>query len=290
MEPHMNASIDAIAFKAATRELWDKHAKGWSDHSAQIRDWLRESTDAMLAMAEVRPGAYVLDVAAGAGDQTLDIAQRVGAAGGVLATDLSPAILEFAKERARGAGYANVETVAADGEILNVGDGVFDAAVCRLGLMFFPDPGKGLREMFRALKPGGRACTMVFSTPEQNPCVSILVSTAFKHAGLPPRDPYQPGGLLSLGKPGLIDDLFQQAGFSRVATTRLAAPFGLPSVKDYLGFVRNSASPILQILDRLDTPAKEAAWVEIESKLSAFNAADEWIGPNELLLTVGQRI
>jgi SAM-dependent methyltransferase len=290
MEQHMNAPFDPNTFKAATRLLWDKHAKGWSDHSAQIRDWLRESTDAMLAMAEVRPGARVLDVAAGAGDQTLDIAQRVGAVGSVLATDLSPAILEFAKERARRAGYSNVETAAADGENLNVGDGAFDAAVCRLGLMFFPDPGKGLRGMFRALKPGRRACTVVFSTPDRNPCVSILLSTAFKHAGLPPRDPYQPGGLLSLGKPGLIDHLFQQAGFSRVATTKLAAPFRLPSVKDYLEFVRNSASPILQILDRLNTPAKEAAWAEIESKLSALNAADEWIGPNELLLTVGQRI
>jgi len=291
MERHiMNAPFDPNAFKAATRELWDKHAKGWSDHSAKIRDWLRESTDAMLAMAEVGPGAHVLDVAAGAGDQTLDIAQRVGAAGAVLATDLSPAILEFAKEKARRAGYANVDTAATDGEDLNVGDGIFDAAVCRLGLMFFPDPGKGLREMFRALKPGGRACTMVFSTPDKNPCVSILVSTAFKHAGLPPRDPYQPGGLLSLGKPGLIDELFQQAGFSRVATTKLAAPFRLPSVEAYLDFVRNSASPILQILGRLDAPAKETAWAEIKTKLSAFNTADGWEGPNELLLTIGRRI
>jgi len=286
----MNAPFDPTAFKAATRELWDKHAKGWNAHSAQIRDWLRESTDAMLAMAEVGPGARVLDVAAGAGDQTLDIAQRVGATGTVLATDLSPAILEFAKDRACHAGYGNVDTAAADGENLNVREGVFDAAVCRLGLMFFPDPGKGLREMYRALKPGGRACTMVFSTPDKNPCVSILVSTAFKHAGLPPRDPYQPGGLLSLGKPGLIDELFQQAGFSRVATTKLAAPFRLPSLKDYLDFIRNSASPILQILGRLDSTAQEGAWAEIESKLSAFNTTNGWEGPNELLLTMGRRI
>ena len=206
-----------------------------------------------------------------------------------MATDLSPAILAFAKERARHAGYGNVETAAADGENLNVGEGAFDAAVCRLGLMFFPDPGKGLREMYRALKPGGRACTMVFSTPDKNPCVSILVSTAFKHAGLPPRDPYQPGGLLSLGKPGLVDELFQQAGFSRVATTKLTAPFRLPWVTDYLDFIRNSASPILQILGRLDPQAKEAAWTEIKSKLSAFNTADGWEGPNELLLTMGSR-
>lgn len=283
------APFDAEKFKAATREQWDKHAKGWNDHSAKVGNWLRESTDAMLAMAEVGPGSRALDVAAGAGDQTLDIAKRVGPTGSVLATDLSPAILEIAKDKAQRAGYTNVETKAADGEHLNVPEAGFDATICRLGLMFFPDPGKGLREMFRALKPGGRACTMVFSTPDKNPCVSILVSTALKHAGLPPRDPYQPGGLLSLGKPGLIDELFQQTGFSRVATTKVMAPFRLPSVKDYLDFIRTSASPILQMLGRLDDAARSAAWAEIESKLSAFDTPGGWEGPNELLLTVGRR-
>jgi hypothetical protein len=155
--------------------------------------------------------------------------------------------------------------------------------------MFFPDPGKGLREIFRALKPGGRACTMVSSSPDKNTCIAILISTALKHAGLPPRDPYQPGGLLSLGKPGLIDDLFREAGFSRVATTKVLAAFRLPSVKDYLDFIRTSASPILQMLGRLDDAARDAAWAEIEDKLSAFNTPSGWEGPNELLLTVGRR-
>jgi len=276
-------------FKAATRTLWNRHAQGWNDSSARIRDWLQESTDAMLEMANVQPGARVLDVAAGAGDQTLDIAKRVGADGFVLATDLSPAVLAFAKENAKRSGFYNVDTLVADGEALAVPEASFDAAICRLGLMFFPDPGKGLQAMVRALKPGGMAATMVFSTPDKNPCVAILVSTALKHAGLPPRDPYQPGGLLSLGRPGLIEDLFRQAGFSRVATTRVSAPFRLPSVGDYLDFVRTSASPIVQILDRLDTSAREAAWAEIKQKLSAFNTPAGWAGPNELLLTAGQR-
>ena len=286
----MNAPVfDAEKFKAATREQWDKHAKGWNDKSADIRQWLRDPTDAMLEMAAIKPGARVLDVAAGAGDQTLDIAKRVGPSGYVLATDLSPAILEFTKANSLRAGYGNVETLAVDGENLKVAEAAFDAAICRLGLMFFPDPGKGLREIFRALKPGGTACTMVFSTPDKNPCVAILVSTALKHAGLPPRDPYQPGGLLSLGKPGLIDDLFREAVFSRVATTKVLAQFRLPSAKDYLDFIRTSASPILQMLGRLDDAARAAAWAEIDDKLSAFNTPSGWEGPNELLLTVGRR-
>ena len=282
------ALVDPEKFKAATREQWDRHAKGWNDKSPRIRGWLRESTDAMIEMAGIGPGMRVLDVAAGAGDQTLDLAKRVGPTGRVLAIDLSPVILEFARENARRLGYSNVETQAVDGEDLIIAAD-FDATICRLGLMLFLNPEQGLRAMFQALKPGGRACTMVFSTPDKNPCVSILLATALKHAGLPPRDPYQSGGLLSLGKPGHVDELFQRAGFSQVATTKLVAPFRLPSVKDYLDFIQKSASPIVQILGRLDEAARNAAWTEIETKLSAFNTSTGWEGPNELLLTVGRR-
>jgi len=282
-------AFDAAAFKATTRAQWDGCANGWSEKSPLLRAWLRSATEAMIEMAAIRPGMRVLDVAAGAGDQTIDIARRVGPQGSVLATDLSPAILALAAENARRAGLANVATETVDGEDLQVADAGFDAAVCRLGLMLFPDPGTGLREMHRALKPGGRACSLVFSTPEMNPCVAILVSTAMKHAGLPPADPYRPGGLLSLGKPGLIDTLYRQAGFSGVATTRITAPFRLPAVEAYLDFIRTSASPIVGMLSRLDAAARDAAWAEIAEKLAAFNGPAGWEGPNELLLTVGQR-
>ena len=65
----------------------------------------------------------------------------------------------------------------------------------RLGLMLFQNPLQGLKEMRRALKPGGGICVMVFSSPDVNPCITTLMSTALKHAGLPPRDPFAPGGL-----------------------------------------------------------------------------------------------
>jgi SAM-dependent methyltransferase len=243
----------------------------------------------MLDLADVKPGSRVLDVAAGAGDQTLDIAQRVGPTGYVLASDLSPEILGFARENARRAGFDNVDVKVADGENLDVEPASFDAAVSRLGVMFFPDPITGLRGIFDALKPGGRACVMVFSSPETNPCITILVSTALKHAGLPPRDPYQPGGLLSLGKPGLTEALFKKAGFSQVESRKVSAPFKLASVKDYLDFIATSAGPILQILNDLDAAAEAAAWAEIEDRLSAFNTKDGWAGPNELLLAAGRR-
>ncbi len=290
----MNSSIDSRsggghAFKASMRAQWDTAAEGWNAHAADIRHWLHKPTDAMCRMAGVQAGSRVLDVASGSGDQTLTVAQQVGVRGHVLATDLSPAILALAHENAIRAGFTQVETQVADGEDLGVPEATFDAAVCRLGLMFFPDPLRGLREIHRALRPGGGVCTMVFSAPEKNPCLTILMSTALKHAGLPARDPFAAGGLLSLGQPGRIDALFRSAGFDEVATSALEAVFHLPSVDHYLGFVRRSASPILQILARLDAAAADAAWSEMRERLSAFTTHDGWAGPNEVLLTAGRR-
>lgn len=276
-------------FKAASRQQWDKAAAGWNDHTPHIRAWLREATDAMLAMAGVREGARVLDVAAGAGDQTLDVARRIGPGGSVVAVDLSAEILRFASDNARRAGLANVETRVADGEALPFDSGSFDAIVCRLGLMLFRDPAAALREMHRVLRPGGGVCAVVFAGPQQNPCIRLLMGTALEHAGLPPRDPFQPGGLLSLGKPGLLDELCRAAGFRDVATTSLSAPFRLPSAREYLDFVRASASPIQQILGRLDFAAAEAAWRDMEERLKAFQGEGGWVGPNELLLTAARR-
>jgi SAM-dependent methyltransferase len=181
-----------------------------------------------------------------------------------------------------------VQTLVADGEDLALAPASFDAVVCRLGLMFFPNPLQGLHGMHRALRAGGGICTMVFSRPERNPCIGILMATALKHAGLPARDPYAPGGLLSLGKPCLADELFRAAGFQDIATTALDAPFHLPSARHYLDFVRSSASPIQQILGRLEPAAATAAWADMEERLGIFTTPDGWVGPNELLLTAAR--
>ena len=287
----MNAAPTSKAdlVKDRTRQDWDNAATGWNKHAPAIRAWLRPSTDAMLNMAGVAPGQTVLDVAAGAGDQTLDLAARVGPGGRVVASDISAQILALAAQNAVRAGHGHVDTHLADAERLDLPEGSFDAAVCRLGLMFLPDPLAGLGQVHHALKPGGRFCSMVFAGPDQNPCLRILMTTALRHVGLPPRDPFQRGGLVSLGKPGAIDALFEKAGFSAVATTRMDAPFRMASTSHYLEFIQDAAGPILQILAPLAPAARAAAWADIADQLAVFQAPDGWVGPNTLLLTVGRK-
>jgi SAM-dependent methyltransferase len=272
-------SLDLPAGRA-----WDEAALGWCRHGGTIRQWLIDATRAMIDAAQIRPGDRILDVAAGAGDQTLDVARRVGPSGSVLATDLSPRILELAAENLRAAGLPQVRTLQADAEALGLAGAGFDAAVCRLGLMLCPAPAKALREIHSALAAGGRVSALVFSTPQANPCISILMGTARRHAGAAPADPCTPGALLSLGSPGLLERLLQQSGFIDIEVQALAAPFRMARCEDYIAFVRSAASPVIAMLKPLSAQLREAAWADITDQLRAFDTPQGWEGPNELLL------
>lgn len=266
---------------------WDNAAEGWAGASTLIRTWLHEATSMMLAGARIAPGDRVLDVAAGAGDQTLDLARCVGSGGSVLATDISPRILALAGERAHAAGLAQVSTRVADAQSLGLDGANFDAAVCRLGLMLCPEPLRALQSIRRTLVPGGALSMLAFAGVEHNPCVAILVRTARQHAGMGPADPYAPGTLLSLGRTGLLEQLFAQAGYEEVVVQRIAAPFRLGDVSEYLSFVHNSASPVIEILRPLKAAAQDAAWADMSRQLEQFSGPTGWEGPNGLLLATG---
>jgi SAM-dependent methyltransferase len=274
----------------ALRQQWEAAAGGWDAHSPMLRAWLAGPTRTLFDAAGVAEGQSALDVAAGAGDQTLMLAERVGTKGHILATDLSPSLIESLKRHAQDAGLATVEARVADAQDpLDEAD-AFDAAVCRLGLMLMPEPSRCLSSVHTTLKPGGRFAALVFAEPDANPCIRILMSTALRHAGLPPRDPFASGGLFSLGRPGHLDRLFEEAGFREVSTFRIDAPFRLPSVDGYMVFLRSAAAPVIAVLSKLESEAREAAWRDIrEQLLSEFARPDGWIGPNTLLVTAGRK-
>src|SRR5262245_52529538 len=107
--------FDPITYKATTREQWESASAAWHRWSPTLENWLGDATRHMLDAVAVGPGSHVLDVAAGAGGQSIAAARRVGHAGRVVATDISPAILGFAAQSAAEAGV-RIETRELDGE------------------------------------------------------------------------------------------------------------------------------------------------------------------------------
>src|SRR3954451_16199935 len=131
------APFDPTAYKRTTAEQWQTAAEPWHRWAPTLEAWLGGATETMLDMAGIAGTARVLDVAAGAGGQTLMAARRVGPHGHVLATDISSNILAFAERSAREAGLGNVETRVLDGEQLDVEPGTFDAVISRVGFIYF---------------------------------------------------------------------------------------------------------------------------------------------------------
>jgi ubiquinone/menaquinone biosynthesis C-methylase UbiE len=282
-------AFDPEKFRQATRAQWEEAAEAWDRWAPLLARWLGPATEAMLDMAAVGPGARVLDVAAGAGEQTLAAARRAGAQGHVLATDISPAILGFARSAAQRAGLTNVETLELDGERHGtLPEASFDAAISRVGLIYFPDQQRALAGIRRALKSGGRFAAVVYSTPDKNPFFSLPVGIIRRRAQLPPPLPGQPGPF-SLGAEGVLAKTLQQAGFRDVEVRRVDSPVRLASAAECVRFERESFGALHQMMAAMSEGERAETWTEIEAALRKFETQDGFVGPCEMLVGAGTK-
>jgi ubiquinone/menaquinone biosynthesis C-methylase UbiE len=288
MEKVTAPQFDAKKYKQTTFEQWQTAAEAWYRWSSLLHQWLGKSTDKMLEMAGITAGHHVLDIAAGAGEQSITAAGKVGPSGHVLATDISPNILQFAKKMAEEAGIKNIETQVMDGENLSLDDETFDAVISRVGLIYFPDQQKALREMWRVLKPGGRVAAIVYSTPEKNKFFSVPVSIIRNRAKLPPPLPGQPGPF-SLGAEGVIEEAFRQAGFRNVVSVLVDSPVLLPDAMSCVQFEKESFGALHQMMGSLTDTEKESVWKEIEQELKKFETTSGFVGPCEMIVAVGEK-
>ena len=281
--------FDAIKFKHTTQQQWNTAAEAWHRWAPLLSRWLGPATETMLDMCDIASGSRVLDVAAGAGEQTLAVAKRVGDSGHVLATDISPIILEYAESTAKLAGFSNVQTHALDGEQLSELDAEpFDAVISRVGLIYFPDQQKALKGMKQQLRENGKVAAMVYSTAANNPFFSIPVSIIRRRANLPAPLPGQPGPF-SLGAEGSLEKAFSQAGFRNIETRTINAPLRLSSAAECLQFEQESFGALHQMLSGLSDAEQDEAWNEIEEALGQFERNGQFEGPCEMIVAVGTK-
>src|SRR5512146_2373308 len=229
------ADFDSKGYKETTREQWQVAAEPWYRWGEVLERWLDEASELMLDLAEIGAGDRVLDVAAGAGGQSVRAARRVGPSGSVLATDISPEILRYAERAARDAGLTNLATRELDAEALDVEPGSFDAAISRLGLIYLPDRAAAINAIHRALKPDGHVASVNYTTAERNEFFSIPVGIVRERAGLPAPAAGQPGPF-SLGAEGAIETAYEGAGFTEVVARRIEAPLRLDSAAEFVDF------------------------------------------------------
>ncbi len=189
-------------------------------------DGLAPHSNEALARCGFPQGTSVLDVGCGFGDSTRLIAQRVGPSGRAVGVDCAERFVASARDEARAHAIANAEFRVADVQVDDL-QGPYDFAFSRFGTMFFMAPGAALRNIRRALAPGGTLTMIVWRRREENPwlhdaelCVRELVpvvsheETDQVHCG---------PGPFSMAGPDLVSALLRSAGFQRIAFERFDA-------------------------------------------------------------------
>jgi SAM-dependent methyltransferase len=176
-------------------------------------------TGKLLAHAELRPGERVIDIGCGTGNVTVEAIRLVSPEGRVLGVDISEPML--GRARARLSGTGNVTLVQADATVYPFPEAAFDAAVSRMGVMFFAEPAKSFANIRRALRPGGRLAFACWRGLDENPWVSVPLGAARAHA--PAQKPPSPDGPgpFSFGSETRVRGILGAAGFAEPAFEKL---------------------------------------------------------------------
>lgn len=265
--------LDPKEFKTAQKAGWATAAQGWRNWRHRFEPATAELNRKLVDLAEVRPGHRALDVASGIGDPALEVARRAGEKGSVLATDFSPEMLEVARERARAAGLRNLETRVADAEKLDLQPKSFDAATCRWGVMLVLDPDAVCLGVHRALKPGARFAAAVWGEAERVPFLAISGKIAMREAGVPPPAAGTPGPL-TMGKPGMLEELLSAAEFRDLRTETVSVVFDFDSPAEYADMMHEMSYSLRRALEEQPPAVRAKVRNEIERAVETFRTPE----------------
>jgi SAM-dependent methyltransferase len=252
--------------KEQQRRQWGNNAASWDAQHERLEREMAPVSDWLCSEAALKPGMRVLDLACGSGHPAINVARLVAPGGSVIATDLAPEMVEVTRRRVTEAGLDNVEVRVMDLEDIDYPDESFDAATCRFGVMFCPQPEKAVAEVRRVLKPGGHFSLSVWDEPERSPAQSVL-GEALRRFGRPqPPVDFDAPGVYQLAPPGKLAGLLESAGFSAVRVQSLPLVFDYESV-DAL-WERRLAGPgslrgLLQELSAAEMERLKALFAEV---------------------------
>jgi ubiquinone/menaquinone biosynthesis C-methylase UbiE len=261
---------DFSAFAAMERRSWSDTTRA-SDYIALFAAAPDQAIESLLAAAGAEHALQALDLCCGQGNVSEALLRR---GCHVVGVDFSPAMLAFARKRAR-----NAALIEADAQNLPFGDGEFDVVVSNLGLCHVPDQPRALAEARRVLRSGGKFAMTVWCGPENSPCFAAVYSAIRSH-GHP--DVSAPAGpdFHQFARPEVAVKLLSAAGFSNVDLTTVGCVWNLNAPEDLFEIYAKGTVRAAMLLSK-QPPENMTA---IRSALTAivraqFSSGDRWRVP-----------
>jgi SAM-dependent methyltransferase len=230
-------------------------------------------------VAALDPGAddVVLDLAGGTGDLAEALGGRVAR---VIATDLSPVMVEAARKR----GIENAEHRVMDMQSIDLPEASVDAVVCRFGYMLVPDPARAMRETRRVLRPGGRLALATWAPAKRNPWATAYGPVLIERGLQEPPVPGEPGQF-ALGEPEQITALVREAGFDRVAVEEIPVEYRFEAWEDYRRLINSLAASLRAVLEALDESVRAEVDGAARARLEPFRSSEGYAIPGLALVT-----
>ena len=265
------SNIDSKQFKEAQRKSWDSVAIGWQKWWKTFEKDAQNLSNHLVELAKINSSSKVLDIATGIGEPAITAAKKVGNGNGhVLATDISPQMLSIARQRAASIGLQDViEFKEGDAETISLPDSAFDAVLCRWGLMFLPDLGEGLSNIYASLVNGGYLAAAVWASPDKVPFLSVSMKTVVKETGKP-MPPSGTPGPFKLADQSIITDALSKCGFKDIVVERINVIFTFSSPEEYTQFNQAIAAPINAMLADQSQERKEEIWKAVTESASSY--------------------
>jgi ubiquinone/menaquinone biosynthesis C-methylase UbiE len=272
-----------------TLQEWRVTAPFWRKHSATIRTMFAPLTEALIRDAGIGEGQTVLDVAGGAGEPSLTIAERVGSKGSVTCTDAVAEMVAAAESEAQRRGLTNITFRQCVADSLPFDSNSFDAVVSRLGVMFFPDPLAAVREMLRVAKPGGSLALAVWHQNDLNPFTRIVTEVMSRYVESPPADPDAPNGF-RFAAPDKLASVLRNAGASEVRERVLHFQIEAPISPGEFWAMRSETSDTLrEKLAKL--PAEQVLGVTraVQEAVREYFPNNQMSFPAQMIIVTGKK-
>jgi len=272
-----------------TLREWTESAQYWENYNPVIREMFAPVTAALIEDASIREGQTVLDVAGGPGEPSLTIAETVGPSGSVICTDAVAEMVQAAERAAHGRGITNVSFRHCSADLLPFDSDSFDVVVCRLGVMFFPDPLSGLREMLRVTKPRGMLTLAAWHRSDMNPFCTGVSEVLSRYIEMPHIDPDAPGAF-RFAEPDKLANILRNAGAvevrKRILEFHIEAPISVHGFWELRSAISSSLRKKLASL-----PEAQVSQVaeEVKQDVRGFFPNGRMSFPAHMILVSGQK-